>query len=82
MNLLSEIPQMKSTIVSIGAAFFGTATKAVAQAPEVIPPQLDIVNTVFQLTAWTVAIIAGIISAINGFYKLRANRKLRDYGKG
>jgi hypothetical protein len=65
--MINEIDPLKSAITSLVSATFGTFTNycAVVFAPLGFI-SLNSANTAFQHAAWTVAILAGIVSVING----------------
>ncbi len=62
--MISNIDPVKSAILSLLGASVGTINNYVATF--VINVSLDFVNTMFQHAAWTVAILAGCVSAFNG----------------
>jgi dihydrodipicolinate synthase/N-acetylneuraminate lyase len=53
----------KTALTSLGSAAVGTAASAANHVTNV--------NTAFQHAAWTVAIIAGVLTTINLFFPLR-----------
>ena len=61
MKMILEIDPAKSAIASIVSAITGTVMAEVT---------LTATNTAFQHAAWTVAIIAGLVSIINGVIKI------------
>lgn len=61
MKMILEIDPAKSAIASIVSAMTGTVMAEVT---------LTATNTAFQHAAWTVAIIAGLVSIINGIIKI------------
>lgn len=61
LKMIFEIDPAKSAVASIFSALTGTVMADVA---------ITAANTAFQHAAWTVAIIAGIVSIINGVIKI------------
>lgn len=61
IKMILEIDPAKSAIASIFSALTGTVMAEVT---------LTATNTAFQHAAWTVAIIAGLVSIINGVIKI------------
>ena len=59
--MIFEIDPAKSAVASIVSALTGTAMANIT---------LVDTNTAFQHAAWTVAIIAGIVSIVNGIIKI------------
>lgn len=59
--MILEIDPAKSAIASILSAMTGTIMADIT---------ITAANTAFQHAAWTVAIIAGIVSIINGIIKI------------
>ncbi len=53
-----------TAITSIFGALVGSVT----------PGEIDVINIVLQRGAWTIAILAGIISGVNGIYKIIYNK--------
>jgi multidrug efflux pump subunit AcrB len=64
--MINEIDPLKSAITSIVSATFGTFTNYCAAFGPIGFISLQAANTFFQHLAWTVAILAGIVSIING----------------
>lgn len=62
MKMILDIDPAKSAIASISSAFTGSVMANIS---------LVEANTAFQHAAWTVAIIAGIVSIVNGIIKIR-----------
>lgn len=62
-KLLSEIDPSKASMTSIISALTGQITAIMN------PTALEMVNTGFQHLAWIIAIIAGLVSIINGTRK-------------
>lgn len=54
----------KAAVTSIIAAMTGQITSDVSGIFHIA--SLEIINTAFQHTAWSVAIIAGLVSIVNG----------------
>ena len=63
LKLLSEIDPAKASVASIFSAFTGQISLFVD------PSALDAANVGFQHLAWLVAILAGIVSIVNGVKK-------------
>jgi len=63
--MIDSIDPLKSALTSIGSAAIGTFSKYCAIIPFGFI-SLETVNIFFQHLAWTVAILAGIVSIING----------------
>lgn len=63
--MILNIDPLKSAAASIGSAAAGSFTKYYCFAP-IGFFSLETANTFFQHAAWSVAIIAGIVSIING----------------
>lgn len=63
LKFLTEIDPSRASFTSISAAFTGQL------AAFINPSNLDIVNTGFQHLAWIIAIIAGLVSIVNGTRK-------------
>lgn len=63
--MIANIDPVKSAVTSIVSAAAGTFTKFFAMIP-IGFISLEAANTAFQHAAWTVAIIAGIVSVVNG----------------
>lgn len=61
LKMILEIDPAKSAIASIVSAFTGTIVADVT---------LDTTNIAFQHAAWSVAIVAGLVSIVNGFIKI------------
>lgn len=61
MKMILDIDPIKSAIASIGSAVVGSVAADIT---------LVDANTAFQHAAWTVAILAGIVSIINGVIKI------------
>jgi hypothetical protein len=74
--MINEIDPLKSAITSIVSAGFGTFTNycAVFFAPFGFI-SIASANTAFQHAAWTVAILAGIVSVINGVRQWKTKPK-------
>jgi len=73
INPMDLLDGGKAAIVSVGAAITGQFTQEVSNILYI--PPLQAVNTAFQHAAWCVAIIAGLVSIINGTKKWRTNKK-------
>ncbi|MFZ4463775.1 MAG: hypothetical protein ACOYN5_07995 [Bacteroidales bacterium] len=69
----------KAACVSIGAAITGQFTQEVSNIMFI--PSLQAVNTAFQHAAWVVAIIAGLVSIINGTKNWYRTKKRRHHEK-
>jgi len=63
LKTLSEIDPAKASLTSIFSAFTGQISLFVD------PSALDAANIGFQHLAWLVAILAGIVSIVNGVKK-------------
>ena len=61
LKMIFEIDPAKSAVASIISAFTGSVMAEITLAGA---------NTAFQHAAWTVAIIAGIVSIVNGIIKI------------
>jgi len=68
--MILNINPFKSAIAAIGSAIAGTTAEQIEQNIYLVKT-----NVAFQHTAWTIAIIAGLISMINGIIMLRTNFK-------
>jgi len=64
--MINEIDPLKSAVTSIVSATFGTFTNYCAAFVPLGFISLQAANTFFQHLAWTVAILAGLVSIING----------------
>jgi hypothetical protein len=64
--MIHDIDPMKSAVTSIVSASFGTFTNYCAAVSPIGFISLQAANTFFQHLAWTVAILAGLVSIING----------------
>ena len=71
--MIFKIDEIKSAVISICAAATGTTNELIT--PIISDPNLDKANTAFQHAAWTVAIIAGVISIILNIKKLSGRNK-------
>ena len=76
--MIQNIDPLKSALTSLLSAGFGTLTKYVALIPTGVIT-LEATNTFFQHAAWLVAILAGIVSIINGVrqwhFKVKSKNK-------
>jgi hypothetical protein len=61
LKMILEIDPAKSAITSIISAFTGTVVADLT---------LDTTNIAFQHAAWSVAIVAGLVSIVNGIIKI------------
>ncbi|MFZ4398883.1 MAG: hypothetical protein ACOYO1_02520 [Bacteroidales bacterium] len=59
----------KTAVTSLGSVFVGS----------IIPNDTELINTLLQRGAWTIAIIAGIVASVNGIdnYIIRHKNKKR-----
>lgn len=60
LNIIENISASRASIASIGSAILGQISTTVT------PTQVEMVNTGFQHAAWVVAILAGVVSIVNG----------------
>lgn len=67
--MILNIDPVKSFIASIASAIAGTSYEYIAQITANVVENPT--NRVFQLIAWSVAILAGLISGFNGFLTAR-----------
>lgn len=72
--MFENIDPLKSALTSIASACVGTITKYFAFMP-IGYFTLETANTCFQHAAWTIAILAGIVSIINGVRQWHFKRK-------
>ena len=70
MKMILNISPFKSAYTAFVSALAGTTAEQIEQSLDIVKT-----NTAFQHTAWTIAIIAGIISTINGIIMLRGRYK-------
>ena len=70
MKMILNISPFKSAFTAISSAIAGTTAEQIEQNSDLIN-----INTAFQHAAWTIAIIAGLISTINGIIMLRERYK-------
>lgn len=63
LNFLTQIDPARASFTSISAALTGQLSTLIN------PSHLELVNTGFQHLAWIIAIIAGLVSIINGTRK-------------
>ena len=68
--MILNINPFKSAITAIGSAIAGTTAEQIEQNFYLVKT-----NIAFQHAAWTIAIIAGIISTVNGVIMLRGRYK-------
>lgn len=76
INPIDLLDGTKAAIVSITAVITGQFTQDISGLLEI--PTLEIVNTAFQHAAWGVAILAGLVSIINGtknWYRTKKHKK-------
>lgn len=73
LNLIQNIKPAQASLASISAAFTGELASMLNLS------SLEAVNTAFQHCAWVIAILAGIVSIVNGtkkwFYHSKNNQK-------
>lgn len=72
--MIHEIDPLKSAVTSIASAAFGTFTNYCSTSFAFGWISLQTANTFFQHAAWTVAILAGIVSIVNGIKGWFRNR--------
>ena len=72
--MITNIDPMKSAITSIASAAAGSLSKYAAFLQFGFI-SLETANTMFQHMAWLVAIVAGIVSIINGVRDWKLKRK-------
>jgi len=60
INFIENISASRASLASIGSAIIGQVSVALN------PSHIETVNLGFQHVAWTIAILAGIVSIING----------------
>lgn len=72
--MITNIDPMKSAITSIASAAAGSVSKYAAFLQFGFI-SLESANTFFQHLAWTVAIIAGIVSIVNGVRQWKFRKK-------
>ena len=76
VNYLNNISEVRAAFASGIAAITGEAS--VLLSGTFVATDLELVNTLFQHAAWTVAIFAGIVSIVNGtkkWFKKNENNK-------
>ena len=61
MRMILNISPFKSAITAIGSAIAGTTAEQIDQVQNITAA-----NTAFQHAAWTIAIVAGLVSVVNG----------------
>jgi len=76
--MIANIDPLKSAVTSIVSATFGTFSNFsyVVFAPLGFI-SLNAANTAFQHAAWTVAILAGIVSIVNGIRQWTTKKKIK-----
>ena len=70
MKMILNISPFKAAFTAISSALAGTTAEQIEQHSDIIN-----VNIAFQHAAWTIAIIAGLISTVNGVIMLRERYK-------
>lgn len=75
--MIQNIDPLKSALTSLTSAGIGTMTKYLAFIPTSFMT-LDRANTCFQHAAWTIAILAGIVSIVNGVRQWHFKRKTNN----
>jgi hypothetical protein len=79
INPIDLLDGSKAAVVSISAAITGQFTQDVQGLLSV--PSLEIANIAFQHAAWIVAIVAGLVSIINGTKNWYRTKKRRNHEK-
>ena len=70
MKMIFNISPFKAAFTAISSAIAGTTAEQIEQNYDLVN-----VNVAFQHAAWTIAIIAGLISTVNGIIMLRERYK-------